>query len=142
MNFFFRLTPYLIASRVMDFLREVFLYRGNLLIIEDDNLSVNSKPDKLVLRTALLFCLTYFFRCSVYETWTLINSQVAHLPIFPSALTSYFFDADTVLYPTIFKPESDEQFHGAAVQNHSVLERLPKSPMHLRLCYHRAQAPI
>ena len=60
----------------MDFMRIVFYYRGNILFVEDDNISINSKPAKLVLRTALLFCLTHFFKCSIYETWTLINSQV------------------------------------------------------------------
>jgi hypothetical protein len=60
----------------MDYLREVFLYRGRILFIEDDNINVNSKPEKLVIRTSLIFSLTHFFKCSVYETWTLVNSQV------------------------------------------------------------------
>lgn len=61
---------------IMDYLREVFLYRGRILFIEDDNINVNSKPEKLVVRAALIFSLTHFFKCSVYETWTLVNSQV------------------------------------------------------------------
>ena len=70
------MTPYILAPKIMDFMREVFLYRGNMIFVEDDNISINSKQDKLVLRTTLLFCLTYFFKCSIYETWTLINSQI------------------------------------------------------------------
>ena len=68
--------PYILAPRVMDYLRVVFLYKGNVLFVEDDNININSKPSKLVLRTTLLFCLTHFFKCSVYEPWTLINSQI------------------------------------------------------------------
>lgn len=68
--------PYILAPQMMDYLRVVFLFKGNILFVEDDNISINSKPSKLVLRTALLFCLTHFFKCSVYETWALVNSQV------------------------------------------------------------------
>jgi hypothetical protein len=70
------MTPYILAPKIMDYMKEVFLYRGKILFIEDDNININSKPEKLVLRTTLLFCLTHFFKCSVYETWTLVNSQV------------------------------------------------------------------
>lgn len=67
---------YRLAPRIMDYLREVFLYRGKVLFVEEDNIYTSFKQKKIVLRTLLLFCLTYFFKCSAYETWSLINSQV------------------------------------------------------------------
>jgi hypothetical protein len=66
--------PYRLAPKVMDYLREIFLYRGKVCFIEDDDITLTSEVDKLMLRNTLLFCLTYFFKCSVFETWTLINS--------------------------------------------------------------------
>ena len=74
--------PYIFAPKLMDYLRVLFLHKGNVLFVEDDNISINSKPAKLVLRTTLLFCLTHVFKCSVYETWTLINSQVNYQHLF------------------------------------------------------------
>lgn len=89
--------PYILAPRVMDYLRVVFLYKGNVLFVEDDNININSKPSKLVLRTTLLFCLTHFFKCSVYETWTLINSQIlffslpfSHLSMMSNLMVHHF----------------------------------------------------
>ena len=64
------------APALMDFLREIFLFRGRALFIEDDDANVGNTVDKLVIRTSLLLCLTFFFKCPVYEAWTLINSQV------------------------------------------------------------------
>ena len=72
--FFSTTDAYRLAPKIMDYLREIFLYRGKVLFLEDDNVSTHFNSQRLILRTNLLFCLTYFFKCSVYETWTLINS--------------------------------------------------------------------
>lgn len=81
---------YRLAPRVMDYLREIFLYRGKVLFVEEDGVFTSFHQKKIVLRTLLLFCLTYFFKCSAFETWQLINSQVTvqtphalSLPPFP-----------------------------------------------------------
>jgi len=54
----------------MDYMREIFLYRGKIVFIEEDDLNQKENINKnhYVLRRCLLFCLTCFFKCSVYET--------------------------------------------------------------------------
>ncbi|KAL4475130.1 hypothetical protein ABPG74_001826 [Tetrahymena malaccensis] len=76
MSSIFRLSP-----KVMDYLREIFLFRGKILFVEDNEINIYSPIDKLLLRNILIFCLTYFFKCSAYETLTLINSQVLFLQV-------------------------------------------------------------
>jgi len=39
-------TPLRLAPKVMDYLREIFLFRGKVLIIEEDNISQNSRKFK------------------------------------------------------------------------------------------------
>eukprot|EP01016_Furgasonia_blochmanni_P056845 TRINITY_DN9760_c0_g2_i1.p1 TRINITY_DN9760_c0_g2~~TRINITY_DN9760_c0_g2_i1.p1 ORF type:complete len:399 (+),score=86.92 TRINITY_DN9760_c0_g2_i1:61-1197(+) len=75
------LNPAIYTPMITDYLKEVFLYRGMALFVEDDNININSRPEKLLIRGALLFTLTCFFKFSVYETWTLINSQILFLQI-------------------------------------------------------------
>lgn len=69
MSAVFRLSP-----KVMDYLREIFLFRGKILFVEDNEVNMCSPLEKLLMRNILLFCLTYFFKCSAYETLTMLNS--------------------------------------------------------------------
>ena len=64
----------ILSPTVMDFLREATFYNGIVLFIEDDNLNINSKSEKLLLRSTLLYSLSAFFKLSVYETWCILNS--------------------------------------------------------------------
>lgn len=68
-----------LAPRISDFLREVLLLKGRLLFINDEsNYATN----------LLIYTLSYWFRCSVYETWCLINTQILLFPTFTSDLQS------------------------------------------------------
>lgn len=67
-NMIYRLCP-----RVSDFLREVLLFKGKLLFVNNEsNFAIN----------LLIFTLSYWFRCSAYETWCLINTQLLSFPSF------------------------------------------------------------
>lgn len=64
---------YRLCPRVSDMLREVLLLKGKLLFVNDEsNYATN----------LLVFTLSYWFRCSVYETWCLINTQILSFPAF------------------------------------------------------------
>lgn len=66
-----------LAPRISDLLREVLLLKGRLLFINDlSNYATN----------LLIYTLSYWFRCSVYETWCLINTQILLFPTFTSDL--------------------------------------------------------
>jgi hypothetical protein len=68
-----------LAPKISDFLREVLLLKGRLLFINDEtNYATN----------LLIYTLSYWFRCSVYETWCLINTQILLFPTFTSDLQS------------------------------------------------------
>jgi hypothetical protein len=68
-----------LAPKISDLLREVLLLKGRLLFINDDtNYATN----------LLIYTLSYWFRCSVYETWCLINTQILLFPTFTSDLLS------------------------------------------------------
>jgi hypothetical protein len=57
----------------------VLLLKGRLLFINDEsNYATN----------LLIYTLSYWFRCSVYETWCLINTQILLFPTFTSDLQS------------------------------------------------------
>lgn len=58
---------------ILDHLKQVFLHRGKVLIIESDNLN-NS------LRQAILFSLSIYFKFPLFETHKLINNQVSIIP--------------------------------------------------------------
>lgn len=64
------------VPKIFDFIREVYVYKGKLLFVEDtadkDKLYVNS----VFLREAILYSLASLFKCSVYDMWMLINNQV------------------------------------------------------------------
>jgi hypothetical protein len=65
-----------LVPKVFDFIREIYQFKGKLLMIEDrtnlDKLYLNS----VVVREAILYSLACLFKCSVYEMWMLINNQV------------------------------------------------------------------
>lgn len=66
-----------LAPKISDLLREVLLLKGRLLFINDEtNYATN----------LLIYTLSYWFRCSVYETWCLINTQILLFPTFTSDL--------------------------------------------------------
>jgi len=66
MSLAFKLCP-----RISDILREVLLVKGKLLFVNNEtNYAVN----------LLIYTLSYWFRCSVYETWCLINTQILLFP--------------------------------------------------------------
>lgn len=68
-----------LAPKISDMLREVLLLKGRLLFINDEtNYATN----------LLIYTLSYWFRCSVYETWCLINTQILLFPTFTSDLLS------------------------------------------------------
>lgn len=57
----------------------MLLLKGRLLFINDEsNYATN----------LLIYTLSYWFRCSVYETWCLINTQILLFPTFTSDLQS------------------------------------------------------
>jgi hypothetical protein len=65
-----------LSTKILDFLKEIFLYRGKVAFVENNDLNEISKNSKVLLRMSLLYCLSYFFKCSVFETLNLLNSQV------------------------------------------------------------------
>ena len=67
------------AMAICELLREVLLLKGKLLVVNDP---ANRAASLLV------YCLSYWFRCSLYETWCLINTQSLLFP----ALTSHMRD--------------------------------------------------
>lgn len=68
-----------LSIKILDFLKEIFLYRGKVAFVENNDLNDISKNSKVILRVSLLYCLSYFFKSSVYETLNLLNSQVGSL---------------------------------------------------------------
>ena len=68
--------PSKFAPIVLDYLREAFLFRGKAIFVEEDNSAHTNSSSKMFIRTLLIYCLSYFFKCSLYETLMLINSQV------------------------------------------------------------------
>ena len=67
------------APLISDLLREVLLLKGRLLFVNDSSNYAT---------TLLVYTLSYWFRCSVHETWCLINTQVLLFPALTSDLRS------------------------------------------------------
>lgn len=67
-NFDFNISlVYKTSPRVSDILREVLLFKGKLLFVNSEsNFCMN----------LLIFTLSYWFKCTAYETWCLINTQI------------------------------------------------------------------
>jgi hypothetical protein len=59
--------PFRLAARVSDFLREVLIFKGKLLFVN------NNSGYAIIL---LIYCLSLWFRCTIFETWCLINTQI------------------------------------------------------------------
>lgn len=64
--------PLRVAARISDFLREVLIFKGKLLFVNDNS------NYAIVL---LVYCLSLWFRCTIFETWCLINTQILEFPM-------------------------------------------------------------
>jgi len=62
--------------RIFDFLRDAFIFKGKLLFVEDDCSSRSLAFSRPIFREVVLYLLTSLFQCSIYEMWSLINTQV------------------------------------------------------------------
>ena len=60
-----------LAPRFSDLIREVLMFKGTLLF-------VNNKTNYAI--SLLIFTLSIWFKCSIYETWCLINTQILEFP--------------------------------------------------------------
>lgn len=65
-----------LVPRVFDFIREVYQFKGKLLVVEDRSAPSRLYLHSVLLREALLYALACLFKCSVYEMWMLVNNQV------------------------------------------------------------------
>jgi hypothetical protein len=64
------------VPKIFDFIRQVYLYKGKLLIVEDTSNKDKQYIHSIFLREGLLYVLASLFKCSVYDMWNLINNQV------------------------------------------------------------------
>ena len=65
-----------IVPKIFDFIREVYVYKGKLLFVEDTQDTSRVYVNSIFLREAILYSLASLFKCSVYDMWMLINNQV------------------------------------------------------------------
>jgi serine/threonine protein kinase len=64
-----------LVPKVFDFIREVYVFKGKLLFVEDTSVKDKLYTNSVVLREAILYSLASLFKCSVYDMWMLINNQ-------------------------------------------------------------------
>lgn len=69
--------PLRLAARVSDFLREVLIFKGKLLFVNDTS---------NYAAVLLVYCLSLWFRCTIFETWCLINTQILEFPMTSACL--------------------------------------------------------
>jgi hypothetical protein len=69
---------YNFLPEVLDFIREALLFKGKILFIQKElsgSPSLSKNPSHAA-QTILFYSISYFFNASIYETYTLINTQV------------------------------------------------------------------
>lgn len=78
-----------IVPKIFDFIRQVYLYKGKLLFVEDTSVKEKRYINSVFIREGILYVLASLFKCSVYDMWNLINNQVVdYLLNRPSILVS------------------------------------------------------
>jgi hypothetical protein len=69
------------VPKIFDFVRQVYLFKGKLLFVEDTSNKEKQYIYSVFLREGLLYVLASLFKCSVYDMWNLINNQVFYFDI-------------------------------------------------------------
>lgn len=65
-----------VVPKIFDFIRQVYLFKGKLLFVEDASNKEQRYINSVFLREGILYVLASLFKCSVYDMWNLINNQV------------------------------------------------------------------
>lgn len=69
------------VPKIFDFIRQVYLFKGKLLLVEDPSQKGKEYLHSVFLREGLLYVLASLFKCSVYDMWNLINNQTLYFSI-------------------------------------------------------------
>jgi hypothetical protein len=109
------------VPKIFDFVRQVYLFKGKLLFVEDPTNKDRQYIHSVFLREGLLYVLATLFKCSVYEMWNLINNQVMRL--YP----------DSILQHTSEINQQAERCHLLLSKDSESKPALPQLPMLLRL---------
>lgn len=68
-----------LTPAIFDFLRDCSLFEGAVLFIEEDSDRMLDYARGLFIRELLILAQSLLFQCSVYEMWSLVNTQVIFL---------------------------------------------------------------
>ena len=78
-----------ILPAIFDFLRDARLYEGSVLFIEEDPENTTDYSRGLFIRELMTLVQASIFKCSVYEMWSLVNTQVSILSNFLESFLSF-----------------------------------------------------
>jgi len=80
--------------KVMDFLRNCMIHRGNVCFIDDIQYPNIQEKQNFLIRNLIILCFSYMIKLPAYDVWTYINSKLLffHFPIEDLINLSYWIN--------------------------------------------------